>query len=321
PQYAVDIDRAKAEALGVQINDIFTALQANLGSLYVNNFVRDGKTYWVILAADSEYRQSLDDIGDIFVKGSSTDMIPLRALLTLDATVGPELITRYNQLRSAAIHGITKVGHSTGEGIENFRAIAKTTLPKGYDIQWTGVSLQEIEAGSFILYILGLALLFSYLCLVAQYESWILPISVMLSTIFAVGGALLPLFFIAILNNNIYAQIGIVLLIGLAAKKAIMLVEFSRHLREEGKSIVDAALGAAHTRFRPVTMTGFCFIIGVLPLVFASGAGSASRVSIGLPVFSGMVIDSTLGLLAIPVLYVAIQSLNEYLLGPPARKN
>ena len=311
PQYSVSLDRDRAEALGVNVSDIFTALQANLGSMYVNNFLLDGKTYWVILAADAEYRQSLDDIRNIYVKGSSGDMIPLSTLVSTEPTLGPDAVTRYNLVRSAAVQALTNTGYSTGEGISTFEDIAAKTLPSGYSIEWTGVSLQEIEAGSFVIYIFLLALTFAYLCLVAQYESWTLPISVMFSSVFAVFGAVLPLFFISILNNNIYAQIGIVLLIGLAAKKAIMLVEFSKNRREEGMSIVEAAVSAAHTRFRPVTMTGLCFIIGVIPLVLASGAGASSRISIGLPVFAGMVIDSTVGLLMIPVLYVAVQSMRE----------
>jgi hydrophobe/amphiphile efflux-1 (HAE1) family protein len=311
PQFAVTLDRDKAEALGADVSDIFTALQANLGSMYVNNFLLDGKIYWVILAAEASYRQSLEDIGNIYVKGASGDMIPLSTLVDTEPVLGPEAVTRYNLVRSAAVQGLTNIGHSTGEGIEIFEEIAAKTLPKGYSVEWTGVSLQEIEAGSFVIYIFLLAFTFAYLCLVAQYESWTLPISVMCSTVFAVFGAVLPLFFIDILNNNIYAQIGIVLLIGLAAKKAIMMVEFSKNRREEGQSITEAAISAAHTRFRPVTMTGLCFIVGVLPLVLASGAGSASRVSIGLPVFAGMVIDSTFGLLMIPVLYVAIQTMRE----------
>ncbi|MEM6462612.1 MAG: efflux RND transporter permease subunit [Pseudomonadota bacterium] len=320
PQYMVSLDRDKAQALGVNVNDIFTALQANLGSMFVNNFLLEGKIYWVILAAEADYRQSLDDIGNIYVKGSSGDMIPLSTLVGTSPILGPEAISRYNLVRSAAVQGLTNAGYSTGQGIEAFEEVAAKTLPDGYSVEWTGVSLQEIEAGSFVIYIFLLAFTFAYLCLVAQYESWSLPISVMCSTIFAVFGALLPLYFIDVLNNNIYAQIGIVLLIGLAAKKAIMLVEFSRNRRDAGDGIVDAAINAAHTRFRPVTMTGLCFIIGVLPLVFATGAGSSSRISIGLPVFAGMVIDSTIGLLMIPVFYVAVQKLRERRRGAPPAK-
>lgn len=311
PQYAVSLDRDKAEALGADVSDIFTALQANLGSMYVNNFLLDGKIYWVILAAEASYRQSLDDIGDIYVKGSSGDMIPLSTLVSTEPVLGPDAITRYNLVRSAAVQGLTNTGYSTGEGIAAFEKIAAETLPPGYSIEWTGVSQQEIEAGSFVIYIFVLALTFAYLCLVAQYESWMLPVSVMCSTVFAVFGAVLPLYFISLLNNNIYAQIGIVLLIGLAAKKAIMLVEFSKNRRDEGMSITEAAISAAHTRFRPVTMTGLCFIVGVLPLVLADGAGASSRISIGLPVFAGMVLDSTVGLLMIPVLYAAVEKLRE----------
>ena len=313
----MSLDREKAQALGVNVSDIFTALQASLGSMFINNFILDSRIYWVVLSADVDYRRSLNDIGSIYVKGASGDMIPLSTLVDTDPVLGPEAVTRYNMVRSAAIQGLTNTGYSTGQAIEAIESIAATSLPRGYSLEFTGVSLQEIEAGSFVIYIFLLAFLFAYLCLVAQYESWSLPISVMCSTVFAVFGALLPLYLIDQLNNNIYAQIGIVLLIGLAAKKAIMLVEFSRNRRDAGDSIVDAAINAAHTRFRPVTMTGLCFIVGVLPLVLSSGAGASSRVSIGLPVFAGMVIDSTIGLLMIPVLYVAIQKLRERRRGAP----
>jgi multidrug efflux pump subunit AcrB len=212
---------------------------------------------------------------------------------------------------TAPINGMTATGYSSGQAIAAIEKIVSNSLPDGYGIEWTGMSLQEVEASGLIVYIFVVAFLFAYLFLVAQYESWSLPLAVMLSALFAVFGALLPVWAISVLNNNIYCQIGIVLLIGLAAKKAIMLVAFSVARREAGESIREAAMSAAHTRFRPVTMTGLCFIIGVIPLVLASGAGASSRLSLGVVVLSGMIADSFLGLIFIPVLYFVFQSMRE----------
>ncbi len=311
PQYFLAVDRDRAETLGVDISDIFTALQAHLSSLYVNNFIKDGRVYWVVISADADYRQSVEDIENIYVKNTDGDTFPLRVLISREPTLGAETIERYNLFETASISGQLGDGVSSGQAIAAMQEIADKTLPDDFGIAWTGVTLQEVEAGALVTYILLLAFIFAYLCLVAQYESWTLPMSVMASTIFAVFGALLPLTFVASLDNNIYTQIGMVLLIGLAAKKAIMVVEFAKVAREEGASIQDAALAAARLRFRPVTMTGLCFIVGVLPLVLSSGAGAAGRLSIGYPVFFGMIIDSTVGLLMIPVLYAFFQTLRE----------
>ena len=315
PQYSLTIDRDRAEALQVKVSDIFTALQASFGSLYVNNFVKDGRVYWVVMSADAQFRQTTSQVRGIYVKNAAGEALPLRTFITAEPVLGAQTIYRYNLFTSASINAQLQPGFSSGTGIQKFAEVAQTSLPEGYGFDWTDITLQEVDAGGLVTYILILAVIFAYLCLVAQYESWVLPLSVMASTVFAVFGALIPLQFIPNLNNNIYAQIGMVLLIGLAAKKAIMVVEFAKNLREEGHSIQEAAIEAAHMRFRPVTMTGLCFILGVLPLVLASGAGAAGRVSIGFPVFVGMIIDSTLGLLMIPVLYVVFQSISERIAG------
>lgn len=312
PQYKLEIDRDKAESLGVPINTLFSTLAANLGSYYVNNFNLYNKLYWVIISAEAGYRDTLPDIGRIQVRNNSGDMVPLAALVEVNSVLGPEAINRYNLFKTAQLQGMSATGYSSGQAITALEEIAKKELPDGYGVEWTAMSYQEVKSTGLMVYVFLLAFTFAYLFLVAQYESWSLPMAVMASATFAVFGALLPLYFISLLNNNLYAQIGIVLLIGLAAKKAIMLVEFSRvRHEEEGESITQAALSAARTRFRPVTMTGLCFIIGVLPLVFASGAGASSRISIGVVVFSGMVLDSTLGLFFIPVLYFFFQTLRE----------
>ncbi len=321
PQYFLDIDRDRAEALQVDVSDIFTALQASFGALYVNNFVRDGRVYWVVMSADAKHRQSLDDINGVYVKNSAGTALPLRTFVTAKPQLGAEILYRYNLFDSASVSTQLQTGVSSGDGIALVEKVAADTLPDGYVLEWTDVTLQEVQAGDLVLFILALAVIFAYLFMVAQYENWILPLAIMASTVFAVFGALIPLQFIPLINNNIYAQIGIVLLIGLAAKKAIMVVEFAHNMRvRDGLSIDESAIKAAHMRFRPVTMTGLCFIMGVLPLMLASGAGAAGRVSIGYPVFAGMIIDSTLGLLMIPVLYAVFQQLSERLRGKSRRK-
>ncbi len=321
PQYFLDIDRDRAEALQVDVSDIFTALQASFGALYVNNFVRDGRVYWVVMSADAKHRQSLDDINGVYVKNSAGTALPLSTFVTAKPQLGAEILYRYNLFNSASVSTQLQTGVSSGDGIALVEQVAADTLPDGYVLEWTDVTLQEVQAGDLVLFILALAVIFAYLFMVAQYENWILPLAIMASTVFAVFGALIPLQFIPLINNNIYAQIGIVLLIGLAAKKAIMVVEFAHNMRvRDGLSIDESAIKAAHMRFRPVTMTGLCFIMGVLPLMLASGAGAAGRVSIGYPVFAGMIIDSTLGLLMIPVLYAVFQQLSERLRGKSRRK-
>ncbi len=311
PQYYLAIDRDRAQTLGVDISNIYEVLQANLGEYYVNNFVVDGNIYWVVLTAESRFRHSVGDVRDIYVRNDSNEMIPLSALVTESPILGTDQIYRYNLFQASSITGLLEPGVASGEGIRIMEEVAAKTLPDGYRIDWSGVTLQEVQAGGLVVYILILAVIFAYLFLVAQYESWTLPMSVMTSTVMSVFGALLPLYFLSSLNNNIYAQIGLVLLIALAAKKAIMIVEFAKVRRDEGASIAHAALSAAKLRFRPVTMTGLCFVIGVLPLIFASGPGASARLSIGVPVFAGMLVDSTLGLLMVPVLYFVFQSMRE----------
>ncbi|MDA7947514.1 MAG: efflux RND transporter permease subunit [Hyphomicrobiaceae bacterium] len=320
PQYYLEIDRVKAESLGIPVSSIFDALKANLGSAYVNNFNLFNEQYWVIIAADAKYRDALTDIGRIQVRNAQGDMVPLAAMVEMKSVIGPEAVNRYNLVPTAPVQGMTATGYSTGQAIAAIEEVAEKSLPEGYSVEWTGMSLQEVKASGLMIYIFLFAFLFAYLFLVAQYESWNLPVAVMLSAVFAVFGAMLPLALISLLDNNLYAQIGIVLLIGLAAKKAIMLVEFSRVRREEGESIHEAAMSSARVRFRPVTMTGVCFIIGVLPLVFATGAGASSRVSIGVVVFSGMIFDSIVGLFYIPVLYYIFQTMREKFGSEPKQK-
>ena len=312
PQYFLDIDRDKAEALGVPVSEIFAVLQASLGSSYVNDFNLYGKVYRVILQAEARHRDTVEDIGRLHVRNAAGGMVPLRALLSeVRPVLGPLAITRYNQAQSASLSGNVGSGFSTGDAIRALEAVAAEVLPAGYALEWTGTSQQELEAGGLVLIIFGLALAFAYLFLVAQYESWTMPVAVILSVAVAALGALVPLALLPFLNNNLYAQIGMVLLIGLASKSAILIVEFARVRRGAGLSAAEAALEGMRLRFRAVMMTALSFILGVLPLVFSSGAGAAGRVSIGFVVFGGMVAATAVGVLFVPVLYYVVERLRE----------
>ena len=308
PQLFLDIDRDKAEALGVPVAEIFSVLQASLGSSYVNDFNLFGKVYRVIIQAEARYRNTVEDIGRLHVRNAAGDMIPLRALVAdVETILGPLSISRYNQVQAAALSGSNREGFSTGEAIRALEAVAGRVLPEGYAIEWTGTSRQELEAGGLVVVVFALALVFAYLFLVAQYESWSTPVSVILSVVIAVFGALVPLVVLPFLDNNLYAQIGMVMLIGLASKNAILIVEFAKVRRDAGLPAAEAAVSAARLRFRAVMMTALSFILGVLPLVFASGAGAASRTSIGFVVLSGMVAATVIGVVFVPVLYWMVE--------------
>lgn len=315
PQLELEVDRDKALALGVSMSELFSTLQAQLGTQYVNDFNIYGRNYRVMLQAEMEYRDSIEDIGHLNVRSTQGAMVPISALVDIRPVLGPQSITRYNQNRSAAVTAMLGGNVSTGEGIALLEQIAEETLPEGYVLEWTGTTQQEQESGGFVIIIMSLAVLFAYLFLVAQYESWTIPLAVMLSVTVALLGAIIPLWLIPGLTNNLYAQIGIVMLIGLASKSAILIVEFAKQLREEGHSIIEAASEAANLRYRAVLMTAFSFILGVLPLVTASGAGAMSRISIGFVVLGGMLLATVVGIFFIPSLFVAMQTLREKVKG------
>ena len=312
PQLFLDIDRGKAEALGVRLSDLFVTLQTNLGSLYVNDFNLFGRTFRVFLQADGRFRMTPEDLNQLHVRNSRGQMVPIQSLVTVEPMLGPESTRRFNLFRAASVN-VTPVG-STGEGITALREIERASLPAGFGIDWSGTTFQEVQAGGEAALVLSLALLLVYLFLVAQYESWTVPLSVILSVVIAAVGGLAATW-LAGLDNNVYTQIGLVMLIGLASKNAILIVEFAKQLREEGRSIQQAAADAARIRFRAVLMTAMSFVLGMVPLVLATGAGAASQVSLGVVVLGGMVAATVVGIIIIPPLYVFIQSLRERVKG------
>ena len=306
PQFVVNIDRDTAKSLGVPLSQITDALQVFMGSVYVNDFNFNNRSYRVYVQAEPQFRSHPDDIDRYYVRSSYGQMVPLDNLVKIGETANPSVISHYNLFRSAEIDGSAAPGRSSGDAIDGMEALAQKTLPRGMSYEWTGLSLEEIQSGSQAAILFGLGLIVVYLTLAAQYESFSLPFIVLMAVPMALLGAMLALS-LRTLIDDVYCQIGLVMLIGLSSKNAILIVEFAEQLREKGMSLYDAAIEAARIRLRPILMTSFAFLLGVLPLVLATGAGAAGRKSVGTTVFGGMIAATSLNLLFVPVLYVIVK--------------
>ena len=308
PSYKVDVDLDKVQTLGIPSTDAYDALQTFLGGLYVNDFNVFGRTWQVMVQAEPEFRTEPRDINRFYVRTRGDDMVPLGTLATVTATAGPEVIYRYNRNRAVQLIGTPAPGYSSGQAVQAMEEVAASTLPAGYSYEWTGTTYQEKEAQGHESFIFGFAAVLVFLFLAALYESWSIPFAVLLALPLGLFGALFAVWLRAY-PYDIYTQIGIVTLIGLAAKNAILIVEFARTRYEAGHSIREAALEAARLRLRPILMTSFAFILGVTPLLFANGAGAASRRSLGTAVFGGMNAATLLAIFIVPVLFAVIQTI------------
>ena len=309
PSYQVDVDKEKAKKLGVNVADVYSTMSTLLGSSYVNDFNLYGRNFRVVAQADSVYRSSVDELGKYYVRNIQGGMIPLSSLVTTRVTESPSLISHYNIYRSIEINGAPKPGYSSGQAIEALRDAAKS-LPAGYGYEFSGLSNEEIKAGGSTVTIFAISIIFVFLFLAALYESWSIPFSVLFAVPIGAFGSILTLILLPKLTNNVYAQIGLITLIGLAAKNAILIVEFAKERVDRGVDIIHATLQAVQLRLRPIVMTSLAFILGVLPLAFATGAAAESRKTIGWTVFGGMLAATTLAIFVVPVLFVLITKLS-----------
>jgi len=308
PQVLVKIDREKAKSLQIPFSQVTDALEVFMGSVYVNDFDFNNRSYRVYVQADQKFRSESKDMRSYYLRSDTGKMIPLDNVVQIEQTENPQVISHYNLFRAAEIDGSATPGLSSGQALKEMEALAKKKLPRGMSYEWSGLSLEEIESGGKALILFGLGIVFVYLTLAAQYESYVLPFIILLGVPVALLGALGAIALRG-LSNDVYAQIGLVMLIGLSSKNAILIVEFAEQLQDDGLSTIDAAIEAARIRLRPILMTSLAFILGVVPLMVATGAGAAGRVSVGTTVFGGMIAATTLNLLFIPMLYVVVRSI------------
>ncbi len=315
PQLLVEVDRNKAKSLQVSIDDVFSTLQTALGSQYVNDFNLQQRNYRVYIQADQQFRSNPQDIGKLYVRSQKNQMIPLSNLVKVTPTVGAQTINHYNLFRSIEINGSAAPGSSSGDAIKAMEQVAQAVLPPGFGYEWSGTALEEIDSAGLAPLIFGLGLVFVFLVLAAQYENYIDPFIILLSVPLAIFGALIAQSMRGF-ANDVYCQIGLVMLIGLASKNAILIVEFANQLRDQGLSITKAAIEASQDRLRPILMTAFSTLLGIFPLVTATGAGAGSRQSLGTTVFGGMLIATFLSLFVVPILYIVIKGVTERLIKP-----
>lgn len=308
PQLVVTVDRDKARSLGLPIREVTDALAVLLGSQYVNDFDFNNRAYRVYVQGDQQFRAKPNDLSQYYARASNGDMVPLSAVVRTTEETAPAVINHFNLFRSTEITGAAVPGVSSGQALQEMERIARETLPQGYDFAWAGLSLEETKSGNQAAYLFGLSIVLVYLVLAAQYESWILPVIILLGVPLAVFGALSAQL-IRGFSNDVFCQVGLVMLIGLAAKNSILIVEFAEQLRSQGRSIVESAVEAARIRLRPILMTSFAFILGVLPLAYATGAGAGARNSVGTAVAGGMLASTFLSIIFIPVLYVIIRTI------------
>ncbi|MGH7964444.1 MAG: efflux RND transporter permease subunit, partial [Candidatus Binatia bacterium] len=319
PQLYVDVDRTKAKAQGVALSDVFDTLQIYLGSAYANDFTRFGRNWQVNVQADSRFRLRPEDVGKLKVRNAAGQMVPLGTLMNIQDVSGPAIVNHYNMFPSAEISGNTLPGTSSGQAIALMEQVAAKELPPSMGFEWTEITLQEILAGNTAVFVFALGTVFVFLVLAAQYESWALPLAIVLIVPMCLLAAIAGVWIVGS-DNNIFTQIGLVVLIGLAAKNAILIVEFAKQREDEGQNRFDAVIAASRLRLRPILMTSFAFILGVVPLITSTGAGSEMRFALGIAVFSGMLGVTLFGIFFTPVFYVVVRRFSGRRTNTPSRK-